>query len=301
MSMNIPVTLDPRTLGITSFLDDQVDLSKVKRGVFTVLHGPPGVGKTTTLCHAPNVRLIPDPYDSGAVIAGLSGTIPNTVSISRPPEQWTHLLFALDELSGRDHGFQNVILDNGTGFQTLLFDHVRTKLKMSDDDFWSYTKGPKVAAHRFFPELMTRISNVLNKGINVWFICHTKVGLRPSPANKESQAYIPCLEKDVWNTMKASAELVLFLHYDLTKARDGGIADKTRASGGRTLYTRDMGWAEAKSWLEIPDQIMMGSSPQESWPKIEAALQSVGRMAQPELPVLAPTPTKGPRPAKIGG
>lgn len=295
----LPTALNPAALGaFDSFLEDTTP-ERTVRGVAGILHGPPGSGKTSILCQAPHVVVIPDPYsdNTGAEVHKLTGTIPKSVRIVRPPQTWPELLFCIDELAAKDHPFQNILLDNMTGFQQLLFTYTREQAKLTDDkEFYAYSRGPKIAGQRYAAELTTHLNNLLNKGINVWLICHTRVGQRPNPAGVEAQAYGPSFEKDVWECFKAWAELVLFLAFDFSTEKQG-MREKTRVTG-RSIFTQDQGWCEAKSWLSLQPMICLPDTPQESWPKIEQALQKVGRL-QPPAPAKSKPKRSGPKPTTV--
>lgn len=141
--------------------------------------------------------------------------------------------------------------------------------------FASYKTGYEVA----LPE-WTRFLNALDKlrvekKMTIMWLCHTKVKPFKNPTGADYDRYQPDVHEKTWSLSHKWADCVLFGNFEVSVKTDKADSKKGKATGGnyRMMYTqRDAAW-DAKNRLGLPEEIEMGSSPQEAWKNFMEAIK----------------------------
>jgi hypothetical protein len=239
-----------------------------------VIHGMPGVGKTSLAAFAPDPYFISDAQERGCsdlqayglVYEGIQNITVNT---------WQETLDAV--MASRMEDYQTLVIDSLTGIEKYCFQHVCKRDfqgKWTDDGFYSYQQGPKKAAKREWPELIDALVALRSIGRNVILIAHSQVKTHRDPKHGEWERWIPYLDKETWQVTYRWAEAVLFADFSLDVRFEGGKS-KPKVTGGqdRYLHTKYDAAYDAKNRWHIPDLISMGSKGREAWDNLESAMR----------------------------
>jgi hypothetical protein len=233
-----------------------------------LLHGVPGVGKTSLAAHAPAPVFIMSKLETGIESLRDAKLIPEGVGSFPECKTWQQLLETIDVLEKEEHLFKTAVLDVANGAERLCFEHICAR-DYADRmaAFMAYGNGPKSAVSDWRQMLAAfdRLREI--KRMTVIFIAHTQVKNFRNPEGPDYDRFIPELSQDIWGVTHGWADMVLFANYNTTVSKDHGNSGKGKAKGGeqRLLYTtRTAAW-DAKNRDNLPEIIPMGDSGNEAW------------------------------------
>lgn len=241
------------------------------RPEFVLVHGMPGVGKTSFGAFAPKPLFIIDRQEEGILDLISSGLIPRTQlseeDIWKVPHTaehpgWSTLLQKCDEACFTD--YETVVFDSLTGFEKMCFQDVCNRDydgNYSKDGFLSFYQGPKAAAKNEWPAFLEKLADIRDSGKNVILIAHSKIQTIQNPMGPDYDSYKPYLDKETWQVTSRVAETILFLQFDfeVTKERQSTKL-KGKASGKRCFYTEWTPAYEAKNRANLPPVILVSDA-----------------------------------------
>ena len=220
-----------------------VPAPKVSTGIFgrrplgLVMHGPPGVGKTSLWAYHRNVAFVHDPAEPGILDLLDYNQVPS-------PKQIEQVDTFEDLINVRvDSGIDLVVFDSLTGIEKLCFVHHCHEY--FDDDwtnkgFYSYQQGPRNAAKTDWPRFLASLDQHRANGVNVVVLAHTTIRQEPNPDGPDYSRFVPAADKAVWEITSRWAQGTLYYNYYVEPKIDPkqGMRKKVKADDDRRMiYT----------------------------------------------------------------
>lgn len=225
---------------------------KIVRGpqrtpVRAVIYGTEGIGKTTLAAQFPE-PLILDTEDGSSALDVARVSVPD----------WGTLEGSMLELARDPQGFKTVVIDSADWAERQILEQILRKAgKRSVEDF-GFGKGYTILAEHF-ARLLTISDQLVDAGLNVVFVAHSKVQ-RTSPPDQDEgyDRYELKLTKQSAPLLKEWCDLLLFANYE-TKVVEGADGRK-KAKGGKARIMhaqRSAAW-DAKNRFGLPESMPMG-------------------------------------------
>lgn len=205
-------------------------LAKATSGVvvrphYILMHGLPGLGKSTFASKAPNPIFLCAELGTGHLDV-------NRLEL----DEFGQFLEALRELKTAKHTFKTVVVDTVDHVEPLIFREVcKDKGKKSIEDI-GYAKGYEFALE-YWNEFISALEALRENGMNVILLAHTEVKTFQDPQLAEGyDRYQVKLHKKAASLIIDRVECVLFANYETYLNTDGS---KTKAfgDGARVLFT----------------------------------------------------------------
>lgn len=256
-----------------------------------VMHGTPGVGKTTFWANAPNVLFIPAMgEESGISKLATAGLVPATVkwlrewrrdSAEKKGVGWTALLSKLSQLAKEEHSYTTIVLDcaDDEGFLSYAYNHHGEQEyggDMGDAGFMSFQKGYTTVNSEIKRLTHGVLQRLVNKGIDVVLLMHSTVGTYKNPSGLDYTRHIPLAQqKTVWPMVQAWADIILFLDSSTTIVEPASGKGKGKAKGGarRILYCENRATHEAKNRHGLPASLALPEDESMGYATLMAAMK----------------------------
>lgn len=233
-----------------SFLN-QVTTGRVKRPYYVLMHGTPGIGKSSFAAETPNPIFL-------CAEEGTSHLDVTRLELKSFPE----FIGALKELAETDHEYKSVVVDTVDHLEPLIWAEVcKDKNKKSIEDI-GYAKG-YIFALDFWKEFTSALELLRShKNMNIVLLAHTDVKSFNDPQLTEPyDRYQVKLHHKAAGHLIDRVEDVLFVNYKtfLNKASD---SNKTKAlgDGSRVVYTEHRPAFIAKNRHDLPFEIPLSWS-----------------------------------------
>lgn len=199
-------------------------------------------------------------------------------AFSDEAETWTEALHALKAILTEEHPFKTLCLDTLNGLERLCHEHVCATCYDGDwgeKGFLGFQRGYETSLQEW-----RKLLNLLDqlretRGIGTFALCHTQVRTQANPLGPDYDRFIPTMNKKTWDLTHGWCDLCLFGRFEVEV-----LADKTRPKGKgkgghtRVLYTSYTACWDAKNRHGLPEEILMGESPKESWEQLRDALRA---------------------------
>jgi hypothetical protein len=224
----------------------KVTTGPVKKPHYLLMHGLPGIGKSSFAAEAP----------SPIFLCAEKGT--SHLNVSRLElSTFGDFMGALKELFETKHDFKTVVIDTVDHLEPLIFKEVcKDKDKDSIEDI-GYAKG-YIFAIDYWQKLISALEILREeKGMNVILLAHTEVKTFNDPQLPEGyDRYQVKLHHKAAGLLIDRVEAVLFANYKvfIRQKKDG---DKVKAlgDGSRVIYTEPRPAFVAKNRYSLPFEI----------------------------------------------
>jgi AAA domain-containing protein len=236
-----------------------------KRPLRVLVHGQPGVGKTTFAADAPSPVFI-CPEDG----------IPGSLDVARFPSpdggwRWQDILDAITELAIGQHNFSTVVFDTLDWIEPIIWEHVCKEDGVSSIEKvgGGYGKGYQAALDcwRLLLSYLERLS--ASKGMNVVMLAHSAIRNFKDPQSEGYDRWEMKLHKYPAGLIKEWSDDVLFAQHEAGVATDSRTKRKRGVSTGariaRTVWDAAF---DAKNRNALPPEIPL------SWAEYAAAIQA---------------------------
>lgn len=232
-----------------------------------ILYGLSGIGKTSFAANFPKVGFIVDPHEKGINDLVRFKQCPKPVHVYEA-ESWSNLLASCD-LAAKRKDISTLVFDSATGMEQLCFMHHCEKAFDNDwtsKGFFSFQQGPKGAAKRDWPDLITKFEMLRDMGKNVILLAHSQVKPFPNPSGPDFNRYCACLDKETWAITARWATCILFYKMEIDVKKEGPRM-KAEAGTDRRLICTVHSAAEydAKNRYGLEPIISAGSSGKEAY------------------------------------
>lgn len=252
-----------------------------RRALRVMLHGPPGVGKTTWAAQAPGALILTPASEDG--LGELE--VPRLVVSS-----WREAEQAVDALiEARGGGYGTIVVDTMSSMEALGYAEVCRGLDVASIEDARYGRG-YTAALELHQRLQGKLEALRGQGINIILLCQSRVKAVQDPLGSPYDRVEPALHEKVSQLWTAWADVVALAWVDVEVRKQGGrreAADpfkKGRAVDAARRLRLDAGPAGvAKSRLYLPEHLPL------EWPAFaEAARWDSHRQATAPAPAGAP-------------
>lgn len=224
----------------------------ISRGIMpgakkVVIFGVEGIGKSTFAAQFP-----------GAVFIDTEGSTRH-MDVARfdPPTSWPMLISQVQYVIDHPSVCQTLVIDTADWAEQLMVTYICGKNKWDGLESPGYGKGYQYAAEEWGSQLLNRLSEVVDRGVNVVLTAHA--WLRKVDLPEENVSYDHWemkTSKKVAPMIREWADLVLFLHYDITVYKTNEKDKKGKAAGGvRVMETTHTPYWDAKNRFGLPDKL----------------------------------------------
>lgn len=208
-----------------------------------VLYGVEGIGKTTFASQFPN-----------PVFIDIEGSTKNMDVKRMPnPQSWQMIMDEVEDVKQR-HEFQTLIIDSGDWAERVCKEYLSVLGKWTDS---TNDYGAKyVALEKEFGQLVNKLSDVVETGINVVVTAHAKLKKKEEPDQMGAyDRYQLKMEDKTGSMLKEWADMVLFANYETTIVTDSKTQSKKATGGQRVMFaSHHPGW-DAKNRHGLPDKL----------------------------------------------
>lgn len=222
-----------------------------------VIHGAPGIGKSTFASRAPNPVFIDLEH----------GTLQMDVSRVDGIETWEHLLAAVRALATEEHSYQTLVVDTLDRAEWLCWQHICQAEKVSGIEKVGkgFGKG-YTAAYEAFRGLAAALETLrIKRGMSIIIIAHSKVEKAPNAQAEEYERWTLKVHRQVAGLFYEMFDAILFAKLDVfTRKTESG---RTKGFGdARVFQTQEAPAWVAKNRYGMPAQIPL------SWEDADAAM-----------------------------
>ena len=222
-----------------------------------VIHGGPGIGKTTLASRAPSPVFLDLEH----------GTLQIDVARIEGIETWDGLLAALRALATEPHDFKTVVIDTLDRAEWLCWQHICQTERVPNIEKVGkgFGKG-YTAAYEAFRGLAAALEKLrTERGMAVILIAHSKVEKAPNAAGDEYERWTLKVHKQIAGLFYEQFDAILFARLQVyTRKTEAG---RTKGVGdARVLETQ-----ESPAWLAKNRYALPASLPL-SWEDLDAAM-----------------------------
>jgi hypothetical protein len=224
---------------------DRIQVGRKRQPLRLIVHGPPGVGKSTFASNAPAPVFIDTDRRT------------NHLDVARfEPDTWPEVANFLNEVRTSDR-FQTVVLDTLDHLELLIHNHILSTHKKSniEEVGGGYGKGYKYALDEW-RRLTAYLEMLRAAGKNVVMLAHSQVKTFQNPAGENYDMYQLKLYDKASALLRERSDLVGFATWDDTGVKKQG-ANKAKAAGGleRELHFGHNPAYESKKGFDLPDSM----------------------------------------------
>lgn len=217
---------------------------KKGKGIRFALYGVEGVGKSTLASRLP----------SPIFIDTEGSTDHMTVCRYPRPLDWDDLMAMVDDASRLK--IRTLVIDTLDWADILCTRSLLREKNWKSIEDAGYGKGYVMLGEKF-SELLAKLTELADKGVNVGFCAHAQ--LRKVEKPEETGAYdhweLKC-SKRVAPLVKEWADLLLFLNYDSVVVKGNNPMEANRIVGNkRVMYANHQPTFDAKNRFGLPDKL----------------------------------------------
>lgn len=224
-----------------------IDLSMIQKGgsdrpPFAVIHGPPGVGKTTFAASAPNPVFIRTEDGLGALEVD---TFPEVTTIAEVME-------ALAALYQDGHGYQTVVIDSASALEPMIWKQVALEHGKKSIEDIGYGKG-YIFAMDYWREMTEALKGLARKGIMPIMIAHSEIVKFDGPEDDPYDRYQIKLHKRAFQHLYEQADIIGFAHTPVFVKKSDEAKNKAKPKGERQLRLVESPAVIAKNRYSMPE------------------------------------------------
>ena len=213
-----------------------------------VIHGKPGVGKTSFAADADKVLFMP--LEEG--LATLK------VAHLERPDSYADVMAALNELGQEQHEYRALAIDTIDKMEPLVWAKVCEDGGKGNIEDFGYGKG-YTKADGYWLDFFYALDALRARGMTLIVLCHNEGRMIDDPQIGAYNHFTPKLHKRANALLNEWADIIGYLDTERV-AVDKGDKRETRTSmstGQRVLYLEDQGAFVAKNRYDLPPMIQI--------------------------------------------
>ncbi len=244
-----------------------------------ILYGVPGIGKTSLAAFIPGIVLAIAQDEDGINRLKEAGLVPEGVPVLPPVANWSDLLDMLEQLRTGEHNYKAIAIDALGSMERLCHEEVCRRdfnNDWTDKGFMGYMRGyeTSLSEWRMFINALDKLRD--ERRTSIMLLGHAKVSPFRNPEGPDYDRYNVDVHNKTWALTHRWADMVLFANYEVAFAAGESTKKKAKAHGGqsRVIYTEHHAAYDAKNRHNLPDEISMGSSGEEAYKNLAAAIKA---------------------------
>ena len=225
------------------------DLSSIKKGAdhtapITVIHGSPGIGKTTFAANAPSPVFIRAEDGLGTLDAA---TFPEVETIDDVME-------ALASLFDEGHEFQSVVIDSLSALEPIIWKKVANDHGVNSIEELGFGKG-YVYAMDYWRDLVAACKGLSKRGVTPLLLAHSEIVKFDAPDTDAWDRYQIKLHKRAFQHLYEQADIIGFAHEPVYVKKESTKDSKGKAktAGGRQIRLVESPAVIAKNRYSMPE------------------------------------------------
>lgn len=248
------------------------DMSSIQRGApaavppIIIIHGPPGIGKTTFAAEAPNPIFLPTEESLTSL------DVPRFGGEAGILRSYAEVMQALELLANQEHDFKTVVIDSLDWLETLVHEQVCAVNRWKSVEDPGYGKGFNVVSETIMSAdtgIIPAIRFLRRRGMAIIMTAHTRIKeVKSAESDSYMKSVLKMHDKFAEKFIEAS-DLVLYASQPVnTTAAKAG--DKTGAGPKRAVKT-DRRILRAHPSPAYVSKTRFGSMPEEmdlSWASV---------------------------------
>lgn len=234
----------------------------------TLIHGEPGVGKTTFAAGAPDVVFICTEQGTNNLAVQRARLEDETaLNGERDPNTFEETCLVLDALiaGAKQANIKNVAIDTIDSLEKQIHDHLcKMGNKRSIADF-TYGKGFDLAVDAV-RAVLSRLEKLQSVGVGIILLAHTKTENFNNPEGQDFNYYEVKVNKKIGGLLVEWCDNVLFARRGQYALEENG---KVRGvgDGARFLHTQKAPTFVAKNRFDLPEKLPL------SWSEYQRAME----------------------------
>lgn len=224
-----------------------------------VIHGTPGIGKTTFAAGAPKPIFV-------QTEDGLGNLSPDAFPLAT---SFDGVMEAFGALYTEDHKYQTVVVDSLSALEQMIWSKVAKDAGHDNIEQLGYGKGYVIALDHWHA-FLDGVNALRDRGIMPVLIAHTDVVRFDSPETDPYDRYLIKLHKRAFQLLYERADIIGFANYQTAVIKtDAGFNKKVARgveTGDRRLHLVEKPAFVAKNRYSLPESIPL------SWDAMADAL-----------------------------
>lgn len=230
-----------------------ISLESIRRGgsgraPMILIHGGPGIGKTTFAAQAPSPVFI-------RTEDGLGNLDVHAFPVAESYEDVTGALAALYE----DHPFKTAVLDTTSALEPLIWARVAADHNKKNIEDIGFGKG-YIYALQYWQDVIAACKGLAERGIMPVLIAHTDVVRFDSPETDPYDRYQIKLHKRAFQYLYEQCDIIGFATYPVTVRKNEASTAKPGRGvqrGGRVLHLVEKPAYVAKNRYSMPETVAL--------------------------------------------
>lgn len=223
---------------------------KLSKPYLLVLHGPPGVGKSTFASQ------MPTPIFLGAE-DGTSNLDTSRVHLN----SFDELTSVLGELTTEAHQYRTLVVDSLDWLEPIIWKKVCTIHQVEHIEMIGYGKGYQFAMSLWGDVIHKLDALRSDRGMNIVAIAHSHIKNISDPSTNQSyDRFTLKLNERASALWREYAECVLFCTYDTVVKEDKNGKTKAYSNGERIMFTEWRPGMDAKNRYNLPFKMALSFS-----------------------------------------
>jgi hypothetical protein len=222
----------------------KITKGKIKKPPRLLVHGEPGVGKSTFAAGFPNPLFIDAERRT------------EHLDVSRlEVDSWKEVLGVMGEiLKSEELPCKTLVFDTTDRMERMMWEEICEEFGKSNIEDFGFGKGYEIAAKRWI-RFVKGIEAIRDRGMYIVLITHSVTRNFKNPLGDDWHKYLVDMNQKAFNILKAGVDGVGFARFDDQVHEEKGSNKKRGVYTGRRqlVFRHDPGF-ESKNGIGLPDK-----------------------------------------------